>query len=193
VIQPDANSEQWASDFGWEPHTWLHSVFGTVAPAYPNLWLNVCPMMVGNFFSGALANDGTISGVAFDGQSTITRKASTPPQDPVFVGNAPAAEIEITVEGRSGPLLGEFLAQTPWTFPDPASLIDAASLDALLDQCAATPRSAGLRGRAPASLSLEERRNVLRDCSDSLLPYGANPNAYRESAAVADVEVPVSR
>ena len=61
---------------------------------YPNILVNVCPMMVGNLFD-----------ITFDGQSSIT--ARYPPEgtpERYYVGNDPQPH---------------FLALGPWTFPDP--------------------------------------------------------------------------
>ena len=67
VIQNDANDTLWAAackTWEWQPQEWLNSVLGSVQDDYPNLYFNVCPMQVGNFFD-----------IAFDGQSTITIKS----------------------------------------------------------------------------------------------------------------------
>jgi len=71
---------------------------------YANLYCNICPMQVGNFFD-----------VAFDGQSTITVKSDTEP-DPScnFVGNDGFVH---TVTGK--PMKGKFLAMSPWVVDDP--------------------------------------------------------------------------
>ncbi len=105
VIQHDANDTCWAAackTWEWQPHEWLNSVLGCLQDDYPNLYFNVCPMQVGNFFD-----------VAFDGQSSITMKSDREPQCN-FVGNDGFLH---TVSGKA--LKGEFLAMAPWVVEDP--------------------------------------------------------------------------
>lgn len=107
VIQNDANDQPWASPSKaceWQPQEWLNSVLGSLQDDYPHLYLNICPMQVGNFFD-----------VTFDGQSTITRKSDNEP-DPYcnFVGNEGFVH---TVTGKA--LKGDILAVSPWVEEDP--------------------------------------------------------------------------
>ncbi len=107
VIQNDANDQPWASPSKtceWQPQEWLNSVLGSLQGDYPHLYLNICPMQVGNFFD-----------VTFDGQSTITRKSDNEP-DPFcnFVGNDGFVH---TVTGKA--LRGDILAVSPWVEDDP--------------------------------------------------------------------------
>lgn len=107
VIQHDANDTIWAAackTWEWQPQEWLNSVLGCLQDDYPNLYFNVCPMQVGNFFD-----------VTFDGQSSITMKNDREP-DPHcnFVGNDGFVH---TVTGKA--LKGEFLAMAPWVVEDP--------------------------------------------------------------------------
>src|SRR5712691_3786881 len=101
VIQNDANDQLWAwpsQACEWQPQEWLNSVLGCLQDDYPNLYYNVCPMQVGNFFD-----------ITFDGQSTITKKSACEP-DPHcnFVGNEGFVH---TVTGK--PMKGEILALSP--------------------------------------------------------------------------------
>lgn len=107
VIQHDANDTLWAAPcktWEWQPQEWLNSVLGSLQDDYPNLYYNVCPMQVGNFFD-----------ITFDGQSSITKKSDHEP-DPQcnFVGNDGFVH---TVMGKA--LKGEFLAIAPWVVEDP--------------------------------------------------------------------------
>ena len=107
VIQQYANGRPWAAsckNWEWRPQEWLNSVLGSLQDDYPNLYFNVCPMQVGNFFD-----------VTFDGQSSITKKSDHEP-DPQcnFVGNDGFVH---TVTGKK--LKGEFLAMAPWIVEDP--------------------------------------------------------------------------
>lgn len=107
VIQNDANDTLWAApckSWDWQPQEWLNSVLGSVQDEYAHLYVNVCPMQVGNFFD-----------IAFDGQSTISMKSDTEP-DPAcnFVGNEGFMH---TVSGK--PLKGKFLAMSSWVVDDP--------------------------------------------------------------------------
>ncbi len=107
VIQHDANNLLWAAPCKtceWQPQERLNSVLGCLQDDYPNLYYNVCPMQVGNFFN-----------ITFDGQSTITMKSEHEP-DPHcnFVGNEGFVH---TVTGK--PMKGEILALSPWVVEDP--------------------------------------------------------------------------
>lgn len=107
VIQQYANGRPWAApskSWEWRPQEWLNSVLGSLQDDFPNLYYNVCPMQVGNFFD-----------VTFDGQSSITKKSHREP-DPQcnFVGNDGFIH---TVTGKS--MKGEFLAMAPWVVEDP--------------------------------------------------------------------------
>lgn len=125
LLQHDANDGRWAAPcktWEWQPQEWLNSVLGSLQDDYPNLYVNVCPMQVGNFFD-----------VTFDGQSSITKKSSDDP-DPQrnFVGNDGFVH---TVTGK--PLKGEFLALAPWVVEDPGKTNPKLSLTerrALLEQ-----------------------------------------------------------
>lgn len=154
VIQNDANSPLWAAPcktWEWQPQERLNSILGCLQDDYPNLHYNVCSMQVGNFFD-----------IAFDGQSTITKKSDREP-DPRcnFVGNDGFVH---TVTGKA--MKGEILALAPWVVEDPIC---------------ATPE-----------MSLAERRKILEQVALQLLPGGAHANQYRESVIWADVDVPVS-
>lgn len=116
VIQHDANDTPWAAacqTWEWQPQEWLNSVLGCLQDDYPNLYYNVCPMQVGNFFD-----------VTFDGQSSITKKSDREP-DPQcnFVGNDGFVH---TITGK--PMKGEFLAMAPWVIEDPIKIYPAMSL-----------------------------------------------------------------
>ncbi|HEU0003181.1 MAG TPA: carbon-nitrogen hydrolase family protein [Ktedonobacteraceae bacterium] len=107
VIQNDANDTLWAApckSWEWQPQEWLNAVLGSLQEEYTHLYVNVCPMQVGNFFD-----------ITFDGQSTISMKCDTEP-DPAcnFVGNDGFAH---TVSGE--PMKGKFLAMSPWVIEDP--------------------------------------------------------------------------
>ncbi len=107
VIQQYANDRPWAAPcktWEWQPQEWVNSVLGSLQDDYPNLYYNVCPMQVGNFFD-----------VTFDGQSSITKKSDLEP-DPHcnFVGNDGFIH---TVTGKA--MKGEFLAMAPWVVEDP--------------------------------------------------------------------------
>jgi hypothetical protein len=107
VIQNDANDQLWASPsktFEWQPQEWLNSVLGSIQDDYAHLYINICPMQVGNFFD-----------VSYDGQSTITRKSDNEP-DPYcnFVGNKGFVH---TVTGKA--MRGDILAVSPWAEEDP--------------------------------------------------------------------------
>lgn len=153
VIQNDANDQPWASPSKtceWQPQEWLNSVLGSLQDDYPHLYLNICPMQVGNFFD-----------VAFDGQSTITRKSDSEP-DPYcnLVGNDGFVH---TVTGKA--LKGEILAVSPWVEDDPI--------------------------KSRAQMLLAERRSALEQVARQHLPGGARANQYLESVIWADVDVPV--
>ena len=116
VIQNDANDTLWAAPcktWEWQPQEWLNSVLGSVQDEYANLYVNVCPMQVGNFFD-----------IAFDGQSTISMQGDAEP-DPAcnFVGNDGFTH---TVSGK--PMKGKFLAMSPWVVDDPGKANPALSL-----------------------------------------------------------------
>ncbi len=118
VIQNDANDTMWAAPcktWEWQPQEWLNSVLGSVQDDYPNLYVNICPMQVGNFFD-----------ITFDGQSTISMKSDSEP-DPAcnFVGNDGFAH---TVSGKS--MKGKFLAISPWVVEDPGKGNPALTLGA---------------------------------------------------------------
>ena len=116
IIQNDANDTLWAAPcktWEWQPQEWLNAVLGSLQDEYPNLYVNVCPMQVGNFFD-----------IPFDGQSTISIKSDTEP-DPAcnFVGND---GFRHTVSGK--PMKGTFLAMSPWVVDDPGRTNPALSL-----------------------------------------------------------------
>jgi len=105
VIQNDANDTMWAAPcktWEWQPQEWLNSVLGSLQDDYPNLYVNICPMQVGNFFD-----------LTFDGQSTISMKSDSEP-DPTcnFVGNDSFAH---TRGGKS--MKGKFLAMAHVPYP----------------------------------------------------------------------------
>jgi Carbon-nitrogen hydrolase len=116
VLQHDANDTLWAAPcktWEWQPQEWLNSVLGSIQDDYPNLYYNVCPMQVGNFFD-----------VTFDGQSSITMKSEHEP-DPAcnFVGNDGFVH---TVTGKA--LKGDILAVSPWVVEDPGRINPALAL-----------------------------------------------------------------
>jgi len=116
VIQNDANDTLWAAPcktWEWQPQEWLNSVLGSLQDQYANLYVNICPMQVGNFFD-----------ITFDGQSTISMKSDTEP-DPAcnFVGND---GFRHTISGK--PMKGKFLAMAPWVVDDPGRANPALSL-----------------------------------------------------------------
>jgi hypothetical protein len=153
VIQHDANDLLWAAPCKtceWQPQERLNSVLGCLQDDYPNLHYNVCSMQVGHFFD-----------IAFDGQSTITKKSDREP-DPCcnFVGNDGFVH---TVTGKA--MKGEILALAPWVMEDPICT---------------TPE-----------MSLAERRKNLEQAALQLLPGGSRANQYRESVIWADVDVPI--
>lgn len=116
VVQNDANDTPWAAPcktWEWQPQEWLNSVLGSLQDEYASLYINICPMQVGNFFD-----------IAFDGQSTISIKSDTEP-DPAcnFVGND---GFRHTVSGK--PMKGKFLAMSPWVVDDPGRANPALSL-----------------------------------------------------------------
>lgn len=154
VVQPDANDQRWAArskTWEWQPAEWLNSVLGSIQPAYANTRYNICAMQTGNFFD-----------LVFDGQSSITTRADTPPdctdRSRMFVG------VDEPVDTRTGePLLGRVLAMSPWVEEDPAA--------------------------SDPSLSLAERRRRLARVSAALLPGKPRENQYRESVIWADLPV----
>src|SRR5579859_6815867 len=116
VIQNDANDTLWAAPcktWEWQPQEWLNAVLGSLQDEYPGLYVNICPMQVGNFFD-----------ITFDGQSTISMKSDTEP-DPTcnFVGND---GFRHTISGK--PMKGKFLAMAPWVVDDPGRANPALSL-----------------------------------------------------------------
>jgi predicted amidohydrolase len=154
VVQPDANDRSWAGPgerHAWQPAEWLGSVLGSIQPEYASLRYNVCAMQTGNFFD-----------LVFDGQSSITAGANTPPdardRERSFVG---VDEFVHTDTGAR--LLGELVAVAPWVAPDPVL--------------------------AEPSLGLEERRARLEAVGRDLLPGGKRANQYRESVIWADLPV----
>ena len=136
VIQNDANDTLWASPcktWEWQPQEWLNAVLGSLQDEYPSLYVNICPMQVGNFFD-----------IPFDGQSTISIKSDTEP-DPScnFVGND---GFRHTVSGK--PMKGKFLAMSPWVVDDPGRANPTLSLAdrrAALEQVAKQLRPGGPR------------------------------------------------
>ena len=179
VLQPDANPGLWASRPAsvWQPDDWTGSVLGMLRPEFPNVTYNATSMMVGNFFPGVIGADGNPTGILFDGQSSITRRGPRPVRHG-FVAMSPSLG-----------LTGRFVALAPWAFPDPATVKGLGALTALRTRCG----SAAGAGLPPGRLTLEQRRDILRDCAKSMLPGGANADGYRENVAVADVTVPVAR
>src|SRR5262245_11006219 len=162
VVQPDANPQLWAAPSGpvWQPTEWTDSILGMLQAPYPNLAFNATSMMVGGFFPGPPDADGFPTGIVFDGQSTITRRAAAPPRKS-FVAMGPVA------------YHGEFVRVADWAFPDPVELRTGADLDALRTRCGS---SAG--GPTPGALTLDDRRAILEDCARSLLPGGRNAGAF---------------
>lgn len=154
VVQNDANDAPWAgpgSASAWQPQEWLDSVLGSLQPDYPILRYNVCAMQTGNFFD-----------LVFDGQSSITARADTPPPMPLgFIGVDDAVSV---ATGR--PLLGTFLACGPWVEEDP--------------------------GTSQPDLTLAQRRRWLAAIARELRPGGARANQYRESVVWADVALEVA-
>ncbi len=174
VLQPDASPTLWAtpSQAPWTPEFWKGSVLGMLA--YDNITYNATSMLTGNFFPGMLGSDGFPTGTVFDGQSSITRKASRPPRRGFIGGD----------EFMFFP--GRFVALAPWAFPDPGELRSPAKLAALRMRCessADTMSSSHARG-------IEERRRILYDCAKTLLPGGKNAGNYRESVITADLTLP---
>lgn len=154
VVQPDANDQLWAAPSAtcdWQPAEWLCSVLGSIQPVYTHLRHNVCAMQTGNFLD-----------IPFDGQSTITTCADTPPdaadRDHTFVGVD-----EYTDPRTCEPLLGRILAVAPWVVPDP------------------------IRDRP--ELDLAQRRSLLAAVARELRPGGARAGQYRESVIWADLPV----
>ena len=184
VLQPDANPGLWATPPGeiWQPDEWTESVLGMLRADLPNLTYNATSMMAGNFFPGVLDATGHPTGILFDGQSTVTKRTSHPPRRS-FVAMAPGKEL--TILGQ--PLLGEFVAVSPWIFPDPGALRTPRQLADLASRCATTAPAS-----SPRKLSREQRRQMLYDCAKTLLPGGANAGGYRESVVTADVPLPVA-
>ena len=149
IMQNDANDQLWtlpSKMCAWQPQEWLNSVLGSLQEDYTHFSYNVCPMQVGNFFD-----------VAFDGQSTITKKSKNDP-DPAcnFVGNESFAH---TMTGKT--LKGDILAVSPWFIADPVY--------------------------ADSTLSLEQRRSMLTQAGKQLLPGGIHANMYPESVIFADI------
>jgi len=187
VLQPDANSQLWAAPSAtsvWQPDEWTESVLGMLRADLPNLTYNATSMMSGSFFPGSLGPDGLPTGIVFDGQSSVTKRGPHPPRHS-FVGMAPGPDL--TILGH--PLLGDFVALAPWAFPDPGQLHGRANRDALRARCG----SAAGAGTSPGKLSLDTRRAILLDCALSLLPGGANADAFGESVVTADLPLPINR
>ncbi len=176
VLQPDAYPTLWASppQVAWPPDLWEGSVLGMLGS--DNITYNATSMITGNFFPGILGADGLPTGVVFDGQSSVTRKASRPPHRG-FIGGA---EFKFP---------GEFVALAPWAFPDPAALRPPADLGVLRARC----NSPEVAGSSPRRLAMPERRRILYDCAKTLLPGGRNAGRYRESVITADLRIPVGR
>jgi hypothetical protein len=138
--------------------------------------------MAGNFFPGTIDSTGHPTGILFDGQSTVTKRTSRPPRRG-FVAMAPGREL--TILGQ--PLQGEFVAVSPWVFPDPGTLRTPRQLADLASRCATTAPAA-----SPRALSRDQRRQLLYDCAKTLFPGGANAGGYRESVVTADVPLPIA-
>lgn len=153
VVQPDANAQLWAAPTqtaDWQPQEWLDAVLGSVQPAYTGLRYNVCAMQTGLFYD-----------LVFDGQSSITAAAPTPP-------DADAAHAFVGTEGyvdpRSGAAyLGRMLAVAPWVMDDPAV--------------------------SHPGLSVAERRARLTEVGAALLPGGKRAGDFRESVIAADLRL----
>jgi hypothetical protein len=143
---------------------------------YPNITYNATSMMVGAFFPGPPGPQGFPTGIVFDGQSTITRRGARPPKR-AFVAMG-------TI-----PYTGEFIAVSPWAFPDPGTLRTTSALATLQARCGSTVGGVN----PPSALTLADRRALLSDCARSLLPGGLNEDAYRESVVMADLLLPASR
>jgi predicted amidohydrolase len=84
LIQPSYNTQPWASYVNststpvyWQPDDWTRSTFASVSDRYPSIQYNVNAMQVGNLLD-----------LPADGQSTITKKSMTFPNDTstCFVG-----------------------------------------------------------------------------------------------------------
>ncbi|HKV84593.1 MAG TPA: nitrilase-related carbon-nitrogen hydrolase [Ktedonobacterales bacterium] len=154
VAQPDANDQQWAAPSAtcdWQPAEWLNSVLGSIQPEYPHLRYNICAMQTGNFFD-----------LTFDGQSTIKAKPAATSGPAPHARGVPFVGVDEWVHTVTGePLVGEFLAASPWVADDPVV--------------------------ADPSLSLDERWRRLRALADELLPGGKRANQYRESVVWADL------
>ncbi|MGO8950051.1 MAG: nitrilase-related carbon-nitrogen hydrolase [Ktedonobacterales bacterium] len=154
VVQNDANDMVWVgpgSHNDWQPDEWLNSVLGSVQPVYRNLLYNVCAMQTGNFFD-----------LIFDGQSSITTRADTPP-DPEDRAHNFVGVDEFRHSVTNEPLLGTLLAVAPWVAEDPIL-------------------------KEPA-LSLSQRRRRLAAVGLQLRPKGTRANQYRESVISADLEL----
>ncbi|MCL4329186.1 MAG: carbon-nitrogen hydrolase family protein [Candidatus Thermoplasmatota archaeon] len=81
ILQPDANPGKWASyleNGRWQPEEWMESAH-YIAQRLSSVRYVVNPMMVGN-----------LADVAFEGQSSITKKASASDTKMAYVGNIPA-------------------------------------------------------------------------------------------------------
>ena len=154
VVQPDANDQQWAAPSAthpWQPAEWLNSVLGSIQPAYPCLRYNICAMQTGAFFD-----------LTFDGQSTITAKSQATDTPAPRANGAPFVGVDEWVHTVTNePLVGAFLAASPWVADDP-----------ILTE---------------PGLALDERRRRLRVIADELLPGGKRANQYRESVIWADL------
>eukprot|EP01012_Entosiphon_sulcatum_P025223 TRINITY_DN30533_c0_g1_i1.p1 TRINITY_DN30533_c0_g1~~TRINITY_DN30533_c0_g1_i1.p1 ORF type:complete len:410 (-),score=66.27 TRINITY_DN30533_c0_g1_i1:11-1219(-) len=103
-VQPSYNlGGMWAApadDGVWQPQDWMAGPLGPLQPKYKAYQYSINAMAVGNLF-----------GMPGDGQSSINRRSSSPPQQ-LFIG----------VEPNSTSLLGDVLAMAPWVAADPVSL-----------------------------------------------------------------------
>ncbi len=80
ILQPDANPEKWASyleNGRWQPEEWMESAH-YLAQRMPSVKHVVNPMMVG-----------CIADLEFEGQSSITKKASKSDTKMAYIGNCP--------------------------------------------------------------------------------------------------------
>ncbi|HET8840476.1 MAG TPA: nitrilase-related carbon-nitrogen hydrolase [Ktedonobacteraceae bacterium] len=132
----------------------------------PQEWLNSVLGCLQDEYPNLLYNVcpmqvGNFFDISFDGQSTITMKSDEEP-DPQC--NFVGNEgFYHTMTGQ--PLKGRFLALSSWAINDPI--------------------------QANPSLTLAERRAILRSYGRQLRPGGSRVNQYPESAIWADVTVPV--
>ncbi|MDP6593365.1 MAG: nitrilase-related carbon-nitrogen hydrolase [Candidatus Marinimicrobia bacterium] len=113
IVQPDANDRPWAdyhpmSDV-WQPKEWMWSTFGSIQKEYENIQVNICPMIVGNFYE-----------LVFDGQSSITAKSDSYPQDS-YVG----VDLQTDDPYYHGRYKGKFLARGSWVMSGDTDEIEA--------------------------------------------------------------------